>query len=51
MVGITFKVFVKIMGDTSAKEIFKLPMSTLRQVLYYYDKPTIGTQDQFVLYI
>ena len=41
-------------GDISAipltaKEIFKLPISTLKQVLYYYNLPTIGTKDQLVL--
>lgn len=41
-------------GDIStipvtAKEIFKLPISTLKQVLHYYKVPTIGTKDQLVL--
>ena len=43
-------------GDISAialtaKEIFKLPISTLKQILYFYNIPTIGTKDQMVLHV
>ena len=42
-------------GDISsilptAKDIFKLPVSTLKQVLHYYNVPTVGTKDQLMLH-
>ena len=31
------------------KDIFKQPISTLKQVLHFHNIPTIGTKDQLVL--